>query len=84
MRIQFDSFADLLAMDGHGLYVWASYGVVLVVLSALWLLPLVRQRRFFQREARRQQLQSGPKTGNIAGNVASNITTESQPRESSR
>lgn len=32
--MSFDSFADFLAMGGHGLYVWLCYGVGFVVLAA--------------------------------------------------
>ena len=30
----FDSFADFIAMGGHGIYVWMSYGVTILVLLA--------------------------------------------------
>jgi heme exporter protein D len=40
----FASFADLLAMDGHGSYVWFCYGVGLLVLSGL-VLEARRRRR---------------------------------------
>lgn len=39
----FDSFADFLAMGGHGLYVWLAYGVTLLTLL-LWVL-VQRSRR---------------------------------------
>lgn len=32
----FESFSDFLAMDGHGLYVWLSYG--LFAICILWLI----------------------------------------------
>ena len=32
--MSFDSLSDFLAMGGHGLYVWLSYGAALVVVLA--------------------------------------------------
>jgi heme exporter protein D len=32
--MSFDSIADFLSMGGHGLYVWLSYGVSVVVVVA--------------------------------------------------
>ena len=34
-------------MGGHGVYVWTVYGIALLVLSALVITPLRRDRRFF-------------------------------------
>jgi|TARA_B110000908_G_scaffold172702_1_gene242145 heme exporter protein D len=45
--MQFDSFSDFLTMGGHGVYVWTVYGIALLVLSALVITPLRRDRRFF-------------------------------------
>lgn len=43
--MSFGSLAEFLAMDGHGLYVWLSYGAALlvVVLNAAWV-PVSRRR----------------------------------------
>ena len=41
----FESFAELMAMDGHGPYVWAAYGITLVTLVALVVQPLAAKRR---------------------------------------
>ena len=39
------SLSDFLAMGGHGLYVWGSYGVTAVVLAVeLWAMGQHRQR----------------------------------------
>ena len=45
--MQFDSFSDFLTMGGHGVYVWTVYGIALLVLLALVITPLRRDRRFF-------------------------------------
>jgi heme exporter protein D len=42
---QFASFADFIAMAGHGPYVWISYGVSLLVMIYLVISPLSRVRR---------------------------------------
>jgi len=49
--MSFDTFSDFLAMGKHGLYVWLSYGVAVLVIAAN-VLALRRQRRRFLREAR--------------------------------
>ncbi|WGL17422.1 heme exporter protein CcmD [Microbulbifer bruguierae] len=64
MQFQFDSLADFLAMSGHGPYVWGSYCVTLLVMAALAVVPLLRQRtlrqalgrQLRQEEARRRAL----------------------------
>ncbi|QKX17958.1 heme exporter protein CcmD [Microbulbifer sp. YPW1] len=58
MQFQFDSFASFIAMNGHGPYVWFSYAVALLVLVALVVLPLLRQRqlrRDFGRQMRQEE-----------------------------
>jgi len=42
----FDSLIELIAMDGHGAYVWSVYGLAAVVLTYLFITPLYRQRLF--------------------------------------
>lgn len=49
----FDSFAALLAMGKHGLYVWSAFGFSLAVLALNVALPLLAQRRYLQETARR-------------------------------
>lgn len=53
----FDSFQALLEMDGHGAFVWAAYGITLLVLSIMLLAPRRRSREQLRRlagELRRQ------------------------------
>ena len=47
----FDSFADFLSMNGHGVYVWSAYGITLLVLAGNLLYPLFARRRFLQEES---------------------------------
>lgn len=49
----FESFADLLAMGKHGLYVWSAYGISLAVLALNVALPILARRRYLQDTARR-------------------------------
>jgi len=49
----FDSFADFIAMGGHGLYVWLCYGIAACVLSFNILSPLLKKRHFFNEQTRR-------------------------------
>ncbi len=44
----FDSLQAAWAMAGHGPYVWASYALFAVVLLALIVSPLTRQRRLLR------------------------------------
>jgi len=51
--VNFSSFAEFVAMGNHGVYVWTSYGISLVVLLLNVALPLLARRRHLQEEARR-------------------------------
>ena len=58
--MNFESFADFLAMGKHGLYVWTSYGISLAVLALNVVLPILARRRYLQDEARRLRRESKP------------------------
>ncbi len=45
MKLQFHSLTELFAMSGHGSYVWAVYGVAVLVMGALVVRPLRRHAR---------------------------------------
>lgn len=47
--MQFDSFASAMAMDGHGPYVWAAYGVTFLVLLILQRLGVRKERQVLKR-----------------------------------
>ena len=42
--MSFDSFTDFLAMGGHGIYVWLSYGMGLLIFSASLIQPISRKK----------------------------------------
>lgn len=43
--MSFDTFADFLAMGGHGLYVWSSFALGAVILIGNLVLPLLARKR---------------------------------------
>lgn len=49
----FASFRDFLAMDGHGAYVWSSYGIGLALLVWNAAQPILARRRYLKAHARR-------------------------------
>lgn len=44
----FDSWGDFVAMGGHGLYVWLSYGLSVAVVLANVLVTRISRRRYLQ------------------------------------
>jgi heme exporter protein D len=61
--MSFDSFSDFLQMGGHGLYVWLSYGMGLIILLMAGVSPMREKRRVLrqltQQLKRQQNLQQG-------------------------
>jgi heme exporter protein D len=51
----FASFADFLAMGGHGAYVWSAYGLCLVLMTLNAVLPGLARRRYLADLARRRR-----------------------------
>lgn len=51
--MSFDSFADFIAMGGHGIYVWSSYALGLAVLLANVLSPIMARKRLIADQLRR-------------------------------
>lgn len=58
MTFQFENLPDLLAMDGHGPYVWAA--VVVTILISAWLIisPSIKQRRVMRDIAREAAIEN--------------------------
>jgi heme exporter protein D len=50
----FQSFADFIAMDGHGIYVWAVFAISTVFILTLVLSPIRAKQQFFKQEYQRQ------------------------------
>lgn len=53
--IAFESFADFLAMGGHGPYVWSTYGLCMAVLAWIAIQPLLARRRYLNDLIRRRR-----------------------------
>ena len=53
--IVFTSFADFVAMGGHGAYVWSAYGLCLALMALNVLLPILARRRYLRDLARRRR-----------------------------
>jgi len=51
--VSFNSVSEFLAMGGHGLYVWLSYGLGLVVVTANLILPKLSRNRLLAEQKRR-------------------------------
>jgi heme exporter protein D len=54
--MSFSSLQDFLQMGGYAFYVWMSFGLSLLVLSAVMLAPLLRHRRLLRDQVRHQRL----------------------------
>ncbi|MEH6625223.1 MAG: heme exporter protein CcmD [Motiliproteus sp.] len=49
----FNSFSELIDMGGHGLYVWACYGIALTILVFNIVSPLMAKKQFINELSRR-------------------------------
>lgn len=56
MNFQFDSFAEFIAMNGHGPYVWAAYAITFVALIYLLVSPVLQKRAFVNQQKKNQKL----------------------------
>lgn len=59
--MQFESWSEFLAMGGHAVYVWASFGISLFIISLNLVLPFFEHKKIqvslnkkFQRENNRK------------------------------
>lgn len=53
--IAFESFADFLAMGGHGPYVWSTYSLCMAIMAWTAVLPMLARRRYLKDLARRRR-----------------------------
>ncbi|NIB44522.1 heme exporter protein CcmD [Pseudomaricurvus alkylphenolicus] len=63
MKFQFESLTELMAMSGHGPYVWACYGITLVALLYLVISPLRRRKLLFEQLKRQQRIAAHERAG---------------------
>lgn len=50
----FADFHELLNMNGHGPYVWLSYGIALALLGWNAAVPVLTRRRYLKAQTRRR------------------------------
>lgn len=51
--MSFESFSDFLAMGGHGLYVWLSYGVATLIFVTNIVLPMKKKKEIVKKHVQR-------------------------------
>lgn len=56
--MSFESFSDFLAMGGHGVYVWLSYGVATCVFIANVVLPMQKKKDIIKKHEQRLKRES--------------------------
>ena len=56
MTFQFENLSELLAMNGHGAFVWASYFITIVALLVIVVIPVIQQRQLFKQLQRQQRI----------------------------
>ncbi len=57
MKFQFESLDAFLTMGGHGLYVWACYILVYIIIIYLTLSPLFAKKAFLKQQKKLLELQ---------------------------
>lgn len=68
----FESFDALLSMNGHGVYVWVTYLLAVIVLSVLFIQPLLRRRQLLEQlrdQSRRQTVKKSSSLSSAAESV---------------
>lgn len=53
--MQFSSFAEFIHMEGHGFYVWLSYGISLTLLALLITFSVLRNKNIVTQIEQRQK-----------------------------
>jgi heme exporter protein D len=51
--VSFNTVSEFLAMGGHGLYVWLSYGLGAVLIAANLIVPKLSRNRLLAEQKRR-------------------------------
>jgi heme exporter protein D len=53
--MRFDSFDALVYMDGHGIYVWTTYLVALIIFLMLAIYPMLQKRSLLKKIKRQNR-----------------------------
>jgi heme exporter protein D len=77
--MQFSTFAEFIAMDGHGFYVWLSYGVSFTLLTLLVFFSIAKNKNIIIQIRRRQQREEKLKQAakQQKDNISQEVTHES-------
>ena len=51
--MQFETMSEFFTMDGHGLYVWLSYGIGVSIIVGNLVFPLFKRKELMKSLARR-------------------------------
>ena len=51
--MQFETMSEFITMDGHGLYVWLSYGIGVSIIVGNLVFPLFKRKELMKSLARR-------------------------------
>ena len=61
--MQFESFAEFIAMGGHGFYVWLAYAVALLALVGMTVSVITKQRKVLAELRWAATVQAEPDSG---------------------
>jgi heme exporter protein D len=53
--VQFETISEFIDMNGHGLYVWLSYGLGIAIIIGNLVLPLFTRKELIKNLARRMR-----------------------------
>jgi heme exporter protein D len=53
--LSFDNFSDFFAMGGHGVYVWLSYGMGIIIFAIAFIQPLLQRKTIIKELAQRNR-----------------------------
>ena len=56
MKFQFESFAEFMAMNGHGPFVWSAYAITFALLVFLFVSPILQKKAFIKQQRKQQKL----------------------------
>ncbi|KMQ74921.1 heme exporter protein CcmD [Marinobacter subterrani] len=70
----FDSFSAFLVMEGHGPYVWASYGAFFLLMIAMMVWSVRRRRAVIESCRRGYEFQAGRREQQAAHGAAASFT----------
>jgi heme exporter protein D len=74
MKFRFESFADFIAMNGHGPYVWSAYAITFAVLIFLLVSPVMQKKAFIKQQQKQQKLAQANKS-NKANKASNGVST---------